>query len=201
VAALRQLAGPLTQLDNPGGFAYRSATDELYLAEHTPLPTMTGEILVFPRTTDGNVAPSRVIAGPSTQLGTFVSSVAAHPVLPEIYALVGTADGDGSAGSIVTFAASDAGDAIPLRVISGSQTLLRNNNGFEYDPRTDEFVVFTNVYGSGTPALLFFPRTATGDIAPSRVLSGSSTGLGESYGPLAASLDLIFDDGFEATGP
>ena len=201
MAALRQLAGPLTQLDNPGGFAYRSATDELYLAEHTPLPTMTGEILVFPRTTDGNVAPSRVIAGPSTQLGTFVSSVAAHPVLPEIYALVGTADGDGSAGSIVTFAASDAGDAIPLRVISGSQTLLRNNNGFEYDPRTDEFVVFTNVYGSGTPALLFFPRTAVGDVAPSRVLSGPSTGLGESYGPLAASLDLIFDDGFEATGP
>jgi hypothetical protein len=83
-------------------------------------------------------------------------------------------------------------------VIAGSQTLMINSNGLEYDARTNQFLVFTNVVvaPTGPPALLFFPRTPQGDVAPSRQLGGASTGVGVSYGALAASLDLIFDDGF-----
>jgi len=198
VAAQRFVSGASTQLNNPAGIAYRAATDEIFVGDNTT-PTVTGEILVFPRTANGNVAPARVISGPTTQLGIQVWAVAAHPVLPEIYALV--SQGGGAFG-IVSFDASASGDATPLRVVGGSNTLMVNSQGFDYNPRSDEFVVLANSYGGGTPAVLVFPRAAQGNVAPSRIISGANTGFpgAQGFGIMAADLDPIFADGFNV-GP
>jgi hypothetical protein len=195
VFAQRFLNGALTQLTNPVGLAYRALGDEIYVGDYSA--SFTGEILVFPRTATGNVPPTRVISGPNTQLGTRVSGVVFHPTLPEMYALVATTVGVTSTCSIVTFDPSAAGDALPLRIIAGPNTGMINSGRFAYDPRTDEFLVHAYSTGSGTPALLAFPRAAQGDVSPSRVLSGPSTGMGGSYAVLAVDFDPIFKDGFE----
>jgi hypothetical protein len=194
VAAWRFLGGPLSQLDNPSGLAYRASGDEVYVGDYNG---GGGEILVFPRTASGNTPPSRVITGPSTQLGAWVVSVAAHPVLPEVYALVMEQQPDFSfVSNIVTFNASASGDAVPLRVIGGDATLMGESSAFDYDARRDEFAVLGGG-GSGMARVLTFRRTGVGNIAPIRILSGPSTGLDNHTALLAQAPDLIFGNGFQ----
>lgn len=201
VAAVRLIpwgggTGGLTQLNNPSGLAYWPLTDEIYVGDYD---LTGGKILVFPRTTSANVAPSRVISGASTQLGGWIAGLAVHPSLPELYALTGVS-GFPSTARIVTFAVSATGNATPTRVIAGGATLLEEARSLDYDARRDELVVLANAQGGGTPAVLRFARTAQGDVAPVGVLSGPSTGLANLAGVLSAAPDRIFRDGFE-TGP
>ncbi len=171
--------GGLTQLNNPGGLAYWPPTDEIYVGESD---TNGGKILVFPRTTSANVAPSRVISGKRTQLGGWIMGLAVHPSLPELYALAGFS-GSPDTGRIVTFRVSATGNETPTRVIAGEATLLEDVGDLSY--------------GGGTPSVLRFPRTAQGDVAPIGNLSGPSTGLADIGGVLSAFPDRIFRDGFE----
>jgi hypothetical protein len=188
--------GGLTQLNNPNGLAYWPPTDEIYVGESD---TNGGKILVFPRTASGQVAPSRVISGTNTQLGGWIMGLAVHPSLPELYALAGVS-GSPNTARIVTFPVSATGNATPTRVIAGGATLLEEVHSLDYDARRDELVVLAKAQGGGTPAVLRFPRTAQGDVAPIGNLSGPSTGLADIGGVLSAFSDRIFRDGFE-TGP
>jgi hypothetical protein len=193
VAAMRYVSGPLTQLDNPSGLAYGAFGDEVYVGDYNG---SGGEILVFPRTATGNTSPSRVITGPSTQLGSWVVAVAAHPVLPEVYALVMEQQGFDYVNRIVTFSASASGDAVPLRAIGGHASLIAFSSAFDYDARRDEFAVLGGG-GSGMARVLTFPRTGVGNIAPTRILSGPSTGLDNHTALLTQAPDLIFGNGFQ----
>jgi hypothetical protein len=186
--------GSLTRLDNPSGLAYRADTDEIYVGDYFTAP-VPGEVLVFPRTATGNTAPTRVLSGPNTQLG-YVVRIVLHPVLPEMYVLVTTT---GSDYRILTFNKADGGDVAPLRAIGGAATLMVNSQGFDYNAATDEFVVLTDSYGGGTPAVRVFPRLGQGNIAPTRSIIGPNAGFTDSdgYGILAADLDPIFADGFD----
>jgi hypothetical protein len=157
-----------------------------------------GKILVFPRTASGDVAPSRVISGTNVQLGAWIISLAVHPSLPELYALAGIS-GSPSTARIVTFPVSATGNATPTRVIAGGATLLEEVHSLDYDARRDELVVLAKAQGGGTPAVLRFPRTAQGDVAPIGNLSGPSTQLASIAGVLAVASDRIFRDGFEAS--
>ncbi len=188
--------GATTQLNNPVGLAYWPPTDEVFVGESD---ANGGKILVFPRTASGNVAPSRVISGTSTELGGWVMGLAVHPSLPELYALAGVS-GSPNTGHIVTFQVSASGNATPTRVISGPATLLEEVRSLSYDARTDELVALIGGPGGGTPAVLRFPRTAQGDVAPLGNLSGTNTGLSDVGGVLAVAPDRIFRDGFQS-GP
>jgi hypothetical protein len=194
VAHLRLINfGAVTQLNNPAGLAYWPPTDEIYVGE---ADANGGKVLVFPRTANGNVAPSRVISGAGTQLGDYVMTVVVHPSLPELYVLAG--GGSPDTGRIVTFAVSAAGNATPTRVIAGGATLLTQAHKLEYDAGRDEFVVVVSPSAGGSPAVLRFPRTAQGNAAPSGNLSGPSTGVSSNtYAVLVAASNFIFRDGFE----
>ena len=50
--------------------------------------------------------------------------------------------------------------------------------GLSYDETADEIVVANN----GDDSILFFPRNAQGNVAPSRVLRGPATGLAQPVG-------------------
>jgi DNA-binding beta-propeller fold protein YncE len=73
VAPLRRLRGPKTRLNLPLGVYVDTARDEIYVANDGD-----DSVLVFERTTSGDVAPARVIAGPATGLqnpaGVFVDA-------------------------------------------------------------------------------------------------------------------------------
>jgi hypothetical protein len=193
VPALRYVGGAATLLDNPSGLAYRAASDEVYLGDYD---ANGGEILAFPRTANGGAVPTRVIAGPDTQLGNWVVDVAAHPTLPELYAFVAVDESGVQVNRIVTFSASASGNATPLRVIGGDATLMVSGSAFDYDARRDEFAVL--VGGThGQARVLTFPRTGVGNLAPSRILAGPSTGLESHFSLMATAPDLLFADGFQ----
>lgn len=64
-APLRNIDGPATLLDNVSHIAYDPTTETIYVTMGG-YNNVIGQVLAFPRTADGNVAPLRTIAGPHT---------------------------------------------------------------------------------------------------------------------------------------
>jgi len=194
---------PISGLNNPSGLAYNPATDEIYVGDYESDggSGYIGEIRVFARTATGDVAPSRVISGSNTHLGTYVNHLEFNPERGELYAL-STGPDQLDPFSLVTFSADANGNVAPLRRVSGDQATLYNAYSLSYDPETDQIIVASDRENSGTaPGLLFFPRTANGNVAPSKVirgpLTGTSTGGDGWFSVLAVDLSFIFADGFE----
>ncbi len=205
VAQIRQIGvypNPVSGINNPSGLAYNPATDEIYVGDYQPAgeSNFRAEVLVFPRTANGDVAPSRVIAGSSTQMGTYVSDLAINLENNELYVMTDT-QGDFSAGILSTFAANGNGDIAPLRRITGNQTGLNQAFAITYDPVTQQLVAASDRENSATaPGLLFWPRTTNGNIAPAKIIRGDQTGTSVGNGwssVLAVDLSFLFADGFE----
>jgi len=88
------------------------------------------------------------------------------------------------APSIRIFAASAAGNAKPLRSISGDQTGLNWPMGLAVDPQRDEIVVANY----GDDSVHIFKRGADGNVAPARVIRGDRTGI---TGPVDVRIDPV----------
>jgi len=193
---------PLSGLDNPSGLAYNPVTDEIYVGDYQfdGDETYNAEVLVFPRTANGDVAPSRVIAGSNTQMGTYVIELELNPLNNELYVLT-----DGPQYSdpyiVSTFPSNASGNVESLRRITGAATGLNISTAMSFDTVNDRLIVASDAYNSLTaPGLLFFPRTANGNVAPGQIIRGTQTGtsLGNGwYSVLAVDLSFIFADGFE----
>lgn len=89
-------------------------------------------VLVFPPGADGNVAPSRVIAGAVTKLET--PSGVAVDARGDVF--VSDHGGSGSAGAIRVFAKASQGSVAPLYSIAGTATRLRPY-GLTIEPNGD----------------------------------------------------------------
>ena len=186
-------------IGNASGLAYLPASDEVAVGDYEDLGANQygGEVLIFPRTISGTPVPSRRIAGPLTQLGSFVNSLAIDPVHNELFVLVTDAD---SRSRIVVFPVGADGNVAPLRVIGGDNTRMTNAGGLDYYAFRDELLVASGAYNSAATRVLGFARTAQGDVAPSRDISGPDTGVSAASGWLAVvgvPLALLFNDGFE----
>jgi hypothetical protein len=161
VPPIRKIMGPKTQIRGAGRVTLDSVNHELYIPGGD-------KVLVFPQDGDGDVAPIRVLEGPDTRLGAM--AVAVDPVhnllfvsgrspgwgpglstadlfLKDTEGLRGSLEG-GSVGQIAIFDRTASGNTKPLRVITGSKTLL--SSGYEllmttYPPRG---LIFVAVGGS-----------------------------------------------------
>jgi hypothetical protein len=182
VAPLRTVSGALTNLSDPRGIAVDAVHNEFVVANRAGFSLAT-----FARTTNGNVAPVRTIVatgGLSSPWGVIVD-VANDEILV-------ANNGD----FISVFARTGNGIVAPLRTISGSNTGFNNGPlGIAFDAGFfDDVVVSTPFYGAAfEPALLFFPRTGSGNIAPTRVIGGNpgTTQLSNPNG-IAAANSLIY---------
>ncbi len=134
-------------------------------------------ILTFSGDARGEAAPTRVIQGSASQL-TRPDRLDIDPVHNEI--VVPNSD------SVVVFAREATGNAKPLRVIRGPRTLIKGSSALAVDPVNNVIIVASQVrppgraqnnYTPTTNALLVFDRTADGDVAPLRVITGETTGL------------------------
>jgi hypothetical protein len=132
-------------------------------------------ILVYEHDPSGDVAPSRVIAGPSTLLTQPTGVTVDHGQII-------VAD---NAGAINVYPLGANGDAAPVQRITGSATQLLSSNMYEIVVRGDEMFVSQN------GAVLVFPRSATGNVAPARVLSLHG-GVGNGWGHFAIDGDELF---------
>lgn len=186
--------GGLSRLNNPVHLYYLEASDQVVVSDVQYVGGVgSGMLLFFARTASGNVAPARVIEGPSTLLGNFVAGLAYVPQHGELIALTST----NGVYRLVTFAESASGDVAPVRVIEGPDLGIENPGAITYDAGTDRIYVLSGSYNSPNPAVLAFPRTATGNVAPVRRIAGLRTTLSAPVGIVAVPPgDWIFADTF-----
>jgi len=172
-APVRVIAGPHTGIANPGGIAVDDEHRELYVSNFSP-----GAILVFPLDASGDVAPLRtLIDGPNSQLG-LPRRVAIDPLHDELVVprLGITGPNPVSGDGLRIYPRTASGDVAPLRSIVGPSTQFFNVFDIALRPASDEIITNSGSGGGPfVPGLIVFPRTASGDMAPSRFLGGAAT--------------------------
>lgn len=117
-----------------------------------------------------NTKPNRLLAGQRTLLGRTMHDIR-YDAMNDEFGVTNP-----FAQAILIYKGNADGDTPPLRIIQGSKTQLAGAvysglDRLEIDPVSNEIIV-----GIG-PAVLVFPRTANGDVAPIRVLKGPNTRL------------------------
>ncbi len=162
----RTIVGTTTGLDRPAGLAVDSVHQELYVANDL---NSGSAVNVFALGASGDVAPIRTLSGAATgiegPLGIAIDLV--HDELVIVSYKV--ADG----GSVTVFPRTANGNATPLRTIQGPSTGFSQPQGVGIDLAHDEiYVANSSFLTGGAGALLVFPRTATGNVAPTRQISG-----------------------------
>jgi hypothetical protein len=110
---IRTIEGSLTGLDGSGFMAVDGAGN-IYISNDTNTP---GEIRVFAPTANGNVAPTRVIAGANTLLTTWVLGIDTDAA-GDVYAVVWLPATNST--EIVEFAAGTSGNVAPIMTLNGA---------------------------------------------------------------------------------
>ena len=185
-APKRTISGPATLLSRPAALLVDSVHQELYVGNDVD---GDGAILVFPLSADGNVAPSRILQGPPATLRGPIG-LALDLVHDELIVVSYKVADE---GSITTFTRTAQGNAAPIRTIQGTLTGFNRPQAVVLDLVHDELIVansfFDNTVSLG--GLLVFPRTATGNFAPIRQITGAATGL---CNPIGMTLDRVHDE-------
>lgn len=190
------LSGSVTRLNYPQGVAWRASSDEIIVVDssHNPDNSYSGVVLFFARTASGNAAPTRVIEGSQTQLGSAAYALAYDAAHDEI--IVVAADASNNV-RIDTFAGTATANAAPLRSIAGNLTLLDGVAALAYDAATGTIYVSEGGYNAIPARVLAFPRSADGNVAPARVIAGTTTTLMQPVGLEVAPSGIVFSNGFE----
>ena len=197
-----------TQLNNPFGLALDPENDLIYVGDtdfsSSPTP-YAGKVLVFPRTANGDVAPSRIIKGPATRIGSGTAVyIALDPDMQLLYVLTSSIDAVNSSlrhARILVFSAAADGDVAPLRAIEGAATQLDiPSDQYPYalslDPASQRLLVSIYSNTATSNRVLAFFAGDSGDVAPLLSLGGANTGFDKIGGAVAVP-DRILRNGFE----
>lgn len=176
VAPIRTLGGAATLIVNPFVAVVDTVNNELFV-----LNVLTQTVRVFSRTANGNVAPLRSFTGPFT----FAQDLAVDPTNNEVILA------DTGNNSVLAFSRTATGAAVPLRTIAGPATTLNTPVGLYVDAVNNEIGV-VNTF-TATPAITIYSRTASGNVAPLRTITGPVTQL---QIPLRIALDPINNEIF-----
>jgi hypothetical protein len=143
---------------------------------------------VFAPGANGNVAPVRTIAGPTTELG--------GPADVAVDSAGHVYSSNFSTGTITEYAPGASGDAAPINTISGAATGLSQNDDMSL---AADGTLFVGNFNSPSPVVVFGPG-ATGNVAPLRQLSGSNTGLSTVDGLGADATGTLYVDNTGISG-
>jgi len=186
----RELIGAATGLSGPRGIALDLIHGEMFVTNIT-----NNSVTVYALTASGDTAPLRTIAGDATLLD-FPIGIALDLANDEVIVSNTSNPGTATNASITVFSRSADGNVAPLRTIAGSSTGLNYAQMLALDPLAGEILVANaadRASPPGTPSVTVFSRTANGNVAPLRTLSGASTGLA---GPIGLALDRTNDEVF-----
>ena len=144
----------------------------------SPAALSKTEILVYAPGARGTATPTQIV----TVGGLFNNSIAGMDVDPagNLYLSTSIAIGSGPSGRVYLGVAvySTSGGTLALsRSIAGDSTGIRGNAPLAVDASGNTFIA-GGQYGSSPQSVLIFGPTATGDVAPDAVISGSNTGIG-----------------------
>lgn len=187
VAPIREISGPSIspRLSQRSTLAIDATHNEIFVIDLSD-----GSLLVFPRTSSGDVTPARSL---SVKLGTVypLGSIAVDAQNDEIY--VGMLD-----GSIAVYSSLVTEITAPLRIISGSNTGLAAHDpqSIAIDSKNDELFVLAWDYNGTVPnpwSILVYPRSTNGNVAPLRVVSIPAF-LASTYSLRSMAVDSINDE-------
>ncbi len=163
----RLISGATTSLSDTWDMWLDSSADRLYVSD-------ASRIVIFNNasTITGNIAPSRVISGASTTLSA-AYGIWLDAVRDELY----VASWANSRIVVFSQASTTAGNIAPSRIISGATTSLSSPYGLWLDSANDRLYVSNGGNSAGSILVFNNARTASGNIAPNRIISGPSTTL------------------------
>lgn len=147
---LRVVRGAKTGMADPHGVAVDDLHDEVFVANH------------------GNWRPTELI----TAYTAYDARESRQEANPE-KRVNEEARGRFRLGSVTVFSAAASGDAPAKRTIAGPLTQLDWPMGLAVDTANNEIAIASN----GNDAILFFERTAEGNVQPTRVIRGARTGI------------------------
>jgi hypothetical protein len=179
---IRTIQGPATGLNRPEGIALDLQNGEIVVANSNG-----SSITVYPLSASGDAAPLRTITGPATGLS-FPVGLAVDSTNNEIVVA------NAGSNSVTSYARTASGDAAPLRGLFGIATGLDFPTGLVLDLAHDEIAVTTQEVAFDSVRV--YARTASGNVAPLRTISGGSTGLNGARG---IALDPVADEFLVAT--
>ena len=171
----RMIQGPSTQLEFPCSVYVDSATGDIYTVNNDTHRKLN----IFPYAARGNAAPLRSINTPMSAFGLTVDQ-RNQEILLSIQ----------DAHAVVTYSKSAKDNDKPIRTLQGEHTGLGDPHGMALDPSTDLIYVTnwgpngppdgsgdtTNIPGKFLPpSITVYPRTASGDTPPLRVIQGPKT--------------------------
>lgn len=187
--------GSVTRLNNPTGPVLRPASDTLIVADYQQNPdnSYSAVLLSFDRNANGNAAPVAALEGNLTMLGSSAVGPAYDEAHDELFVVGVDA---ASTYRLLSFAGTASGNVAPLRAVEGPAANLAAVTDVAYDPIHDTIYVIEGGYNGFAPNVLAFPRTATGNVAPTRTIAGAATTIGYPIG-IAVTYGHIFEDGFE----
>jgi DNA-binding beta-propeller fold protein YncE len=163
-APIRMLQGPRTRLADPHGIAFDSKRNLLFVANHGS-------------THDNHVDAADFLSAAEKE----ERAKLVNWPLDRDFAVPGS--GRSLPPAITVYAKNAAGNAGPLRVISGPRTGLNWPTGVAVNAESGDVYVTNDT----TDAILVFDAEANGDVAPKRILKGPKTGL---KNPTGLAIDL-----------
>src|SRR5581483_5630045 len=157
-----KIAGSQTKLNEPSGFAIDRGSGKLFAINGA---YGDRRILIFPKNSDGNVAP-QVLAGSNVPVQN--SEGLAVDSSGRLYV------SDYTAKAIYVFAAGATGNSAPIRTIAGSATGLVQPLGMSFDSHGHLYVAQGH---DDVAPIEEFAANANGNAAPIATIGGSHTKL------------------------
>ena len=165
VAPVRVISGPKTQIrgtdyDGNDKMAMDTVNGEIYIGVATDGGPGKGVILVFDRTANGDVAPKRILGGPSTTFNfpTAKGQGFPHMAIDPVRNLLVVS----TRGALLIFDRTASGDVKPKAVIGGPKTQLDRGGGLVKVNPANGMVVSSCAEGS----ICAWKIDEPGDVAP-----------------------------------
>jgi len=171
---LRTIQGPNTGIDLPFALAVDNEAGELFVASFS-----SDTVLVYPLAANGNVVPIRTKATQSP-IGMHVDSRHGELFVRNF-------------GTQAVSVFKLVGEAPPHRILGGPATTIDDNAVDLFVDTLNDELVIANRSSEDPSEILFFARTASGDVPPQRAISGPSTGL---LAPYSIYVDAVHDEIF-----
>src|SRR5205809_553422 len=162
----QQIMGPDTGVGFVAGVAMDPGHRELFTVNND----VEDRLVVFDYDDRGNVKPKRLLYVPHQSWG-----IAFAPKRDVLALSVQTPN------MFVVFRREARKFDAPIRSVRGPKTQMADPHGIYFDETNNEIVVANN----GDNSILVFPRTASGDVPPKRVIRGALTGV---KGPMGVAI-------------